>query len=111
MRLQQVLAADVKMGPIKSPDNLLPWGGWPQREPPFNLTGKKAERLAQLQRAEQSTKIAAADHGEILEEMRRRQVLDYDEAEETEEDEEEDDVSTSGDNNSQSESDSSDDDS
>jgi hypothetical protein len=75
------------------------------------LTGKKAERLAQLQRAEQSTKIAVADHNEILEEMRRRQLLDYDEVEETEDDGQDDDeVSTSGNDNSQSESDSSDDD-
>jgi hypothetical protein len=111
VRLQQVLAADILMSPIKSPDNLLPRGGWPQREPPFDLTGKKAERLAQLQRAERSTKISVADHSEILEEMRRRQLLDYDEAEETEDDGEDDEeVSTSGDDNSQSESDSSDDD-
>jgi hypothetical protein len=110
VRLQQVLAADVKMSPIKSPDNLLPRGGWPQREPPFDLTGKKAERLAQLQRAEKSTKIAVADHGEILEEMRRRKVLDYEEADETEDDGQDDEeVSTSGDeNSSQSASDTSD---
>ena len=32
VRLQQVLAADIKMRPIKMPDNLLPRGGYPQRE-------------------------------------------------------------------------------
>ena len=60
---------------IKNPDNLLPRGGWPQCEPLFNLTGKKAEQLAQLQRAEQSTKIAVAEHNKILEEIRQCVVV------------------------------------
>ena len=31
-----MLAADIKMRPIKTPENLLPRGGYPQREPPFD---------------------------------------------------------------------------
>jgi hypothetical protein len=107
VRLQQVLAADIKMDPIAAPDNLLPGGGWPQREPPFDKLGKKPVRLAELQLAEKSTKICESDHAEILEEMRRRELVDYEEEEETEH-EETDDVSEC--DTSESENDTSDDD-
>ena len=86
VQLQQVLAADIKMNPIKTPDNLLPRGGYPQREPPFDKLGKTPVRLAQLEQAERSLKICDTDHEEILEEMRRRQLLDYEEEEETDDD-------------------------
>jgi hypothetical protein len=95
------------MNPIAAPENLLPRGGWPQREPPFNKLGKKPVRLAELQLAEQSSRICESNHAEILEEMRRRQLLDYDEEEETE-DEQTDDVSEC--DTSESENDTSDDD-
>jgi hypothetical protein len=112
VRLQQVLASDIKMSPITAPDNLLPQGGWPQREPPFDKHGKRPERIAQLQHAEKSTKILDTDHDEIIEEMRRRQLLEYEEQEETEDEEQEDDVDSECDeNNSQSENDTSDEDS
>jgi hypothetical protein len=111
VRLQQVLAADIKLSRITAPDNLLPRSGWPQREPPFEKLGKRPERVRQLQLAEQSTKICQNDHDEVLEEMRRRQLLDYDEEEETDNEQEEDDVSTSDVNNdSESDNDTSDDD-
>jgi hypothetical protein len=103
VRLQQVLAADIKMNPITAPGNLLPRGGWPQREPPFDIDGKTPVRIAQLQLAEQSTKIFETDHEEILEEMRRRQHLDYDEEEETDDKEEQEDDVSSGEENSKSE--------
>ena len=74
------------MNPIKTPDNLLPRGGYPQREPPFDKLGKTPVRLAQLEQAERSLKICDTDHEEILEEMRRRQLLDYEEEEETDDD-------------------------
>jgi hypothetical protein len=41
------------MSLITAPDNLLPWGGWPQQEPPFDKHGKKPIQLVQLQHAEQ----------------------------------------------------------
>jgi hypothetical protein len=72
VQLQQVLAADSKMDPITAPDNLLPRGGWPQQEPPFEKLGKKAEQVRQLQLAEKSTKICETDYEEVIEEMRRR---------------------------------------
>jgi hypothetical protein len=107
VRLQQVLGADIQMNPIKAPDNLLPRGGWPQREPPFEKQGKTPERLAQLEQAERSMKISASDHAEMLEEMRRRQLLDYEEEEAETEDEQTNDVSDC-DDTSDSESDTSD---
>jgi hypothetical protein len=111
VRLQQVLAADIKLNRITAPDNLLPRSGWPQREPPFEKLGKRPERVRQLQLAEQSPKICENDHDEVLEEMRRMQLLDYDEEEETDNEQEEDDVSTSDVNNdSESDNDTSDDD-
>ena len=108
VQLQQVLAADVKLSRIKAPNNLLPRAGWPQREPPFDKQGKKPERLRQLQQAEESRKICDTNHGEILEEMRRRQLLDYEEEEETDGDGEEqgesdNDTSKSDDDTSESE--------
>jgi hypothetical protein len=69
----------------------------------------KAVRLAELQLAEQSTKIWKNNHAKILEEMWRCQLLDYEEEEETE-DKEENDVSSCDMNNSKSENNTSDDD-
>ena len=74
------------MRPIKTPDNLLPRGGYPQREPPFNKLGKTPVRLAQLEQAERLLKTCDTDHEELLKEMRRRQLLDYEEEEETHDD-------------------------
>jgi hypothetical protein len=93
VRLQQVLAADIKMRPITTPENLLPRGGYPQREPPFDKLGKTPVRLAQLEQAERSLKICDTNHEELLEEMRRRQLLDYEEEEEETDDDQSDHVS------------------
>jgi hypothetical protein len=106
VRLQQVLAADINMCPIKMPNNLLPRGGYPQREPPFDKLGKTPLRLAQLQQAERSLKIKDEDHEEILEEVRRRQLLDYEEEEE-ETDDDQSDHGVSDDSGDESDSDTS----
>jgi hypothetical protein len=76
---------------------------------PFNKLGKKPVWLAELQLAEQSTKICKTDHAKILEEMRQCQLLYYDKEEETE-DKEADDVSSCDNNNSESEKNTSDND-
>jgi hypothetical protein len=97
VRLQQVLKADIKMRPIKTPDNLLPRGGYPQREPPFDKLGKTPVRLAQLKQAEASLKICDTNHDEILDEIRRRQLLDYEEEDEETDDDQSDHVSDDSD--------------
>ena len=67
------------------------------------MHGKTPVRIAQLQLAEQSTKICETNHEEILEEMWQRQHLDYDEEEETDDEEEQEDDVSSGEENSKSE--------
>ena len=76
------------MSPIKEPDNLLPRGRYPQKEPPFDIVDKNRVQVALMRQAEASLKICNKDHNEIMEEMRRRQLLDYyeEEDEETEND-------------------------
>jgi hypothetical protein len=101
VRLQQVLATDIKMNPIAAPKKLLPRSGWPQQEPLFDMLVKKPVRLVELELTEQSTKIWETNNAKKIEEMRWHQLLDYDEEEETE-DQEADDVS-SCDENSKSE--------